>query len=113
MADEGSATPVAAAPAAQPAGTEKKTATVGDSRSDDPPAESVASKDDEPKATPAEEKPAEPESKPDTIMEDVDTAKPTEGKTTFYSAPLFFFFELIATHLLTITTPHRFRRETS
>lgn len=81
MADETSATPVAAAPDAQIADTETKTPAVGDLKIDDTPAEPAASKVDEPKATPAEEeKPAEPESKPDTVKQDEETAKPAEGK---------------------------------
>lgn len=79
MADDGSATPVAAAPAAQPAESETKTPAVEDLKLEDTPAEPVGSKDDEPKATPAEEKPAEPESKPDTVKQDEDAAKPTQG----------------------------------
>lgn len=82
MAGEDSASPVAAAPVAQPVDAETKTPAVGDLKLDDTPAEPVASKDDESKATPAEEKPAEPESKPDTVKQDEETAKPTEGKTS-------------------------------
>lgn len=85
MADDSSATPVAAAPAAQPAESETKTPAVGDLKLDDTPAEPVESKDEGPKATPAE-KPAEPESKPDTVKQDEDTAKPTEGKSSVNSA---------------------------
>lgn len=86
MAGEDSATPAAAAPVAQPADAETKTPAVGDLKLDDTPAELLESKDEEPKATPAEEKPAEPESKPDTVKQDEETAKSTEGKTYVNSA---------------------------